>query len=162
MKPNHTGEQVGEEPLGIAQERALALHATELLQERERDDLRVREPLEGLVAPEVGVEGSVGVVYEAEEHGYHFFQIAEGGGYAEGGPSLAPCGGESDGPLSTPKPRNRHLGDPDAPALRRPDGTVVARFAPRGLSPEAIERETLEDLLLRTGRQDEARLRSSA
>jgi hypothetical protein len=54
------------------------------------------------------------------------------------------------------------LGDPDAPALRRPDGTVVARFAPRGLSPEAIGREALEDLLLRTGRQDEVCLRSSA
>ena len=39
------------------------------------------------------------------------------------------------------------LGDPDAPALRRPDGTVVARFAARGLRREAIEREALEDLL---------------
>ena len=38
------------------------------------------------------------------------------------------------------------LGDPDAPALRRPDGTLVARFAPRGLRREAIEREALEDL----------------
>jgi hypothetical protein len=36
--------------------------------------------------------------------------------------------------------------DPDAPALRRPDGTVVARFAPGGLRREAIEREVLEDL----------------
>jgi len=39
------------------------------------------------------------------------------------------------------------LGDPDAPALRRPDGTVVARFAARGLRREAIEREALEDLM---------------
>jgi hypothetical protein len=38
------------------------------------------------------------------------------------------------------------LGDPDAPALRRPDGTVVARFAAAGATPEAIEREALEDL----------------
>ena len=38
------------------------------------------------------------------------------------------------------------LGDPDAPALRRPDGTVVARFASGGLTHEAIEREVLEDL----------------
>ena len=37
--------------------------------------------------------------------------------------------------------------DPDAPALRRPDGTVVARFAVRGMMHEAIEREALEDLL---------------
>ena len=39
------------------------------------------------------------------------------------------------------------LGDPDVPALRRPDGTVVARFAARGLCREAVEREALEDLL---------------
>ena len=37
--------------------------------------------------------------------------------------------------------------DPDAPALRRPDGTVVARFAVRGMTHEALEREALEDLL---------------
>jgi hypothetical protein len=37
--------------------------------------------------------------------------------------------------------------DPDAPALRRPDGTVVARFGARGMTNEAIEREALEDLL---------------
>jgi hypothetical protein len=38
-------------------------------------------------------------------------------------------------------------GDPDAPALRRPDGTVVARFGARGMTHEALEREVLEDLL---------------
>ena len=38
-------------------------------------------------------------------------------------------------------------GDPDAPALRRPDGTVVARFGARGMTNEALEREALEDLL---------------
>jgi hypothetical protein len=37
--------------------------------------------------------------------------------------------------------------DPDAPALRRPDGTVVARFGARGMTYEALEREALEDLL---------------
>ena len=47
------------------------------------------------------------------------------------------------------------LGDPDAPALLRPDGTVVARLAARGLRREALEREALEDLLLGTGRQHE-------
>ena len=45
--------------------------------------------------------------------------------------------------------------DPDAPALLRPDGTMVARFAARGLTREAVEREALEDLLLGTGRQHE-------
>jgi hypothetical protein len=42
--------------------------------------------------------------------------------------------------------------DPDAPALRRPDGTVVARFGARGMTVEAIEQEVLEDLLLRSVR----------
>jgi hypothetical protein len=37
--------------------------------------------------------------------------------------------------------------DPDAPALRRPDGTVVARFVLRGMTHQSIEREALEDLL---------------
>ena len=37
--------------------------------------------------------------------------------------------------------------DPDAPALRRPDGTVVARFAATGMTYEVVEREAMEDLL---------------
>ena len=50
------------------------------------------------------------------------------------------------------------LGDPDAPALLRPDGTVVGRFAAMGLTREAVELEALEDLLLlHTGRQGEVR-----
>ena len=40
--------------------------------------------------------------------------------------------------------------DPDSPALGRPDGSVVAHFSARGMTYEAIEREALEDLLLRT------------
>ena len=40
--------------------------------------------------------------------------------------------------------------DPDSPALRRPDGSVVAHFSARGMTYEAIEQEALEDLLLRT------------
>jgi hypothetical protein len=40
--------------------------------------------------------------------------------------------------------------DPDAPALRRPDGFVVARFSARGMSQEAIEHEAWEDLLHRS------------
>ncbi len=39
------------------------------------------------------------------------------------------------------------VGDPDAPALRRPDGSVAARFSARGMTHEAVEREALEDLL---------------
>jgi hypothetical protein len=37
--------------------------------------------------------------------------------------------------------------DPDSPALRRPDGTVVARFVLRGMTHQAVEREALEDML---------------
>jgi hypothetical protein len=40
--------------------------------------------------------------------------------------------------------------DPDAPALRRPDGFVVARFSAWGMSQEAIEQEVWEDLLHRS------------
>jgi hypothetical protein len=42
------------------------------------------------------------------------------------------------------------VNDPDAPALRRPDGIVVARFSAWGVSQEAIEREAWEDLLHRS------------
>jgi hypothetical protein len=38
-------------------------------------------------------------------------------------------------------------GDPDAPALRRPDGSVAARFSAGCMTHEAVEREALEDLL---------------
>ncbi len=40
--------------------------------------------------------------------------------------------------------------DPDAPALRRPDGAFVARFSVRDMTYEDVEREALEDRLLRT------------
>jgi hypothetical protein len=46
------------------------------------------------------------------------------------------------------------IDDPDAPALRRPNGTVAARFSARGTTHEAIEREALDDLL-RASRQGE-------
>ena len=66
-----------EEPLGIPEEGALALQAAELLEEGERDDLRVREPLERAVGiGAVGVEESVSVVDEAEEHGEGLFQAS--------------------------------------------------------------------------------------
>jgi hypothetical protein len=40
--------------------------------------------------------------------------------------------------------------DPDAPALRRPDGAFVARFSARDMTYEDVEREALEDRLLHT------------
>ena len=58
------------------------------------------------------------------------------------------CVRETHGPPKLPEGYRLDLSaDPDAPALRRPDGTVVARFAVRGMRHEALEREALEDLL---------------
>ena len=63
-----------EEPFCVAQEGALALHPSELLEKGEGDNFRVRKPLYGLVASSaVGVEQRVSVVYEAEEHAQSFF-----------------------------------------------------------------------------------------
>jgi len=80
MKPNHAREQVREETLGISEERALALDAPELLEERQGQDLGVREPLYGLVAVGLGVEMSVGVVDETEEDGEGVFRSGEAWG----------------------------------------------------------------------------------
>jgi hypothetical protein len=55
---------------------------------------------------------------------------------------------ETDGPPKLPEGYRLDLADdPDAPALRRRDGTVVARFGLRGMTHQALEREALEDLL---------------
>jgi hypothetical protein len=72
---------VREESLAITQERTLRLHAPKLLEEGQSDDLRIGEVFEGFVAVRSPrVEGGVGVVYEAEEHGQSFFQVVEGEG----------------------------------------------------------------------------------
>ena len=60
--------------------------------------------------------------------------------------------GSARGPFKLPEGYRLDLADdPDAPALRRSDGTVVARFGARGMTHEAIEREALEDLLRGAG-----------
>jgi hypothetical protein len=74
VKPYHPREQMREEPLDIAQEGTLGLHAPQLLQEGEGYDFRVREPLERFVAPPFRVEESVGVVDEAEQDGESLFR----------------------------------------------------------------------------------------
>jgi hypothetical protein len=62
---------------------------------------------------------------------------------------------ETHGPPKLPEGyRLDFADDPDAPALRRPDGTVVARFSVRGVTHQALEREALEDLL-HTSRKSE-------
>jgi hypothetical protein len=43
VKTHHFGEQIREEPGSLAQERALALDAPQLLKEGEGYDLRIRE-----------------------------------------------------------------------------------------------------------------------
>jgi hypothetical protein len=75
---HHPREHLREEPLGIAQKLVLALYASKLLEQGEGEDLRVPEPLYGLVASSMGVEQGVGVVYEAEEHAQSLFQVVEG------------------------------------------------------------------------------------
>jgi hypothetical protein len=77
VQPRNPGEQVCEESLGIAQERALRLHASKLLEERQSDDLRVRKTLYGFVASSAGVEGSVRVVDEAKEDGKSLFRTGQ-------------------------------------------------------------------------------------
>ena len=78
VEPYYPRKQMREEPLGIPQERALALHAPKLLEEGQSDDLRIREVFEGFVAlSAVGVEQRVGVIYEAEKHGESLFQVVE-------------------------------------------------------------------------------------
>jgi hypothetical protein len=80
MQPHHPGKQVREEPLCVPQEGAFALHAPQLLEECEGDDLRVRKALYGFVASSVGVEQCVSVVYEAEEDGEGLFRVGEAWG----------------------------------------------------------------------------------
>ncbi|MDP9425496.1 MAG: hypothetical protein M3P37_05520 [Actinomycetota bacterium] len=77
---DHAGEQVREEPLGVAQQRTLALDAAKLLQERQGQDLGVREPLERRVSLPSRVEDAVGVVYEAEERDRGVFRSGEAWG----------------------------------------------------------------------------------
>jgi hypothetical protein len=80
VKTHHSSwEQLREEPLEVAQKGTFALYASELLEERQGYDLRVRELLERLVAVRVGIEEGIGVVGEAKKHGYRLFQGGEGG-----------------------------------------------------------------------------------
>jgi hypothetical protein len=80
VHPLHAREQMDKEPLEVAQEGALGLHAPQLLEERQGEDLGVGELFERLVALPPRVEQCVGVVDEAEQEGECLFQGSEGGG----------------------------------------------------------------------------------
>jgi hypothetical protein len=85
VKTHDPGEQVREEPLGVPEERSLALDAPELLEERQGQDLGVRESLYGLVPVGLRVEIGVGVVDESEKHGEGDFRLGECFGMVEAG-----------------------------------------------------------------------------
>src|SRR4051812_16429925 len=65
-----------EEAGDIAQERALALHAPQLLEEGQSHYLRIGDLLEDRIAPSLGVEVAVGVVYHAEQDRNRLLQEA--------------------------------------------------------------------------------------
>ena len=77
MKAHDPREQVVEEPGSLAQEGAFGFYPSELLKEREGDDLRVRELLKGGIVPSSWVEMSVGVVDLAEQDDQRLFQEGE-------------------------------------------------------------------------------------
>ena len=62
--------------------------------------------------------------------------------------NVCPCMGGARTPPRLPEGYRLDLaGDPDAPALLRPDGSVATRFSAGGMTREALERAALEDLL---------------
>src|SRR5215213_5402430 len=75
-----SGEEVREEPLAVAQKRPLGLHAAELLQKRQGQDLGVREPLQGFVEAAPGVEEPVGVIGETKKRDHGVFRSEEAWG----------------------------------------------------------------------------------
>ena len=119
-----TGEKVREEPLSVAQEGALALHAPQLLEQREGDDLRVREPLYGLVAVAFGVEEAVGVVHLAEQHDERLFRSREPSGKVFSGHLLLPRTGLQM-TLFLSQPTTQH----SSSTLRRGEAYCLERFS---------------------------------
>src|SRR5829696_2483201 len=76
--PTTPGNRCEKNRWASRKEGAFALHAPQLLEQGEGEDLRVRKPLYGLVAPSAaGVEEAVGVVNEAEKHAQSLFQVRE-------------------------------------------------------------------------------------
>ena len=75
MEADHPREEVAEEAGGLAQEGTFGSPPSKLPEERQGEDLRVREPLEGGVAAlPLRVERGVGVVDLAKQGDESFFQ----------------------------------------------------------------------------------------
>ena len=110
MKPRDSGKEVREEPSELAQEGAFGLRPSELPEEGEGHDFRIRELFESLVAPSFGVELVVSVVYWTEQDGKGLFQEGQPWGKLGLGHLKLLWTGNSDGPRFTFKPRNTHLG----------------------------------------------------
>jgi hypothetical protein len=108
---------MGEKPGGLAQERALGLYPSQLLEEREGKHLRVRKPFEGSVATPSWVEVPVGVVDLAEQHDERLFQEDEFWSMlGMGHPMLLWSGSGRMALFYITKPRNTHLGGAAAQA----------------------------------------------
>jgi hypothetical protein len=123
VKTHHSGEQIREEPGSLAQERALALDAPQLLKEGEGYDLRIRELLEGLVVAAFGVEVIVSVIYSAKKHGQSLFQKGQLWGKLGEGHLKLLWTGRSRMALVLPyKPRNTHLGEQCTEVLHHRQG----------------------------------------
>ena len=77
MQSHYAGEQVTEESRRVPEERSLALQAAQLLEESQRQHLRVREAFERAIGIRAaGVEEAIGIIDEAEQHGKSLFQVS--------------------------------------------------------------------------------------
>src|SRR5215210_6859141 len=110
MKAEDPREQVGEEAGDLAQEGAFGFHPSELLKEREGENLGVRELLERSVEFSSWVEMDVGVVDPAEQDGEGLFQEGEPCGMLGMGHLILLWTGSQMASVLSHQPRNRHLG----------------------------------------------------
>jgi hypothetical protein len=77
VQSHYAREQVREEPRCVPEEGSLALQATQLLEESQRQHLRVREALERAIGIRAaGVEEVIGIIDETEQHGKSLFQVS--------------------------------------------------------------------------------------
>lgn len=109
MKADDPREEVAEEPGDLAQEGAFGFHPSELLKEREGEDLGVRERLEGGIVLSSWVEVGVGVVDLTEQDGQGLFQEGEPCGMLGMGHLILLWAGSQMASVLSHQPRNTHL-----------------------------------------------------